>query len=57
MRPDFVAVLSPSTDHSFCFSSMAKLLHAQAFVAELAVEAFVYAVLPRDVAWLRATVF
>ena len=57
MRPDLVVVLSPRIDHSLCFSSIAKPLHAQVFVAELAVEALGHDVLPRDAAWLRATVF
>ncbi len=43
----FVIVFSPSADHRTRFLAAAEPLDAQAFVAELAVEAFARAVLPR----------
>ena len=43
MRPDFVVML----DDDFCFSARAEPFEAEAFVAELAVEALGDAILPR----------
>ena len=47
MRSHFIVVATPDFDHDARFRTVAKPFHTQAFVAELAVEAFVGAVLPR----------
>ena len=46
MRPDGVVVTTPCFDDDPSFSSGAKPFHRQAFIAQLAVEALVRAVLP-----------
>lgn len=46
MRPDLVVVLTPALDHDLRIDSIAKPLHRQALIAELAVEGLVRAVLP-----------
>jgi hypothetical protein len=51
MRPDLVVVLTPVLDHDLRIDSIAKPLHRQALIAELAVEGLVRAVLPR-LAWI-----
>ena len=51
MRTIFIEVRSPSADHHTRLLPAAEPLDAQALVAELAVEAFARAVLPR-LAWL-----
>ncbi len=47
MRSDVIVVDTPVFDHHLGFDPVPEPLHGQAFVAELAVEAFVRAVLPR----------
>ena len=47
MGSDLVEVPSPGLDHDLRINSVAKPLHRQALVAELAVEGLVHAVLPR----------
>ena len=47
MRPYVIVMTPPDFDEDACFGATAKPLHAQAFVAELAVEALIGAVLPR----------
>ena len=47
MRPHGVVVLTPTLDDNFCFGARAKPFEAEAFVAELAVEALADAILPR----------
>ena len=47
MRPDLVVVPTPVLDHDLRIDTITKPLHRQALVAELAVEGFVGAVLPR----------
>lgn len=47
MRSDAIVVTSPLFDHNLRFRASSKPLKARAFVPELAVEAFVRAVLPR----------
>lgn len=47
MGTDFVVVATPVLDDGGGFDAISEPLHAEAFVAEAAVEAFVGAVLPR----------
>jgi len=47
MRANVVVVLPPGLDYTSRFGATPKPLHAQALVAEAAVETFVGAVLPR----------
>jgi len=47
MRSDFIVMPPPDFDEDTGFDPVAKPLHVQAFVAELAIEALVVAVLPR----------
>jgi len=46
MRPHGVVVLTPTLDDNFCFGARAEPFEAEAFVAELAVEALGDAILP-----------
>jgi hypothetical protein len=46
MRPHGVIVLTPTLDDNFCFGARAEPFEAEAFVAELAVEALGDAILP-----------
>src|SRR6266498_1094899 len=47
MRPDVIVMAPPDFDEDASFGAAAEPFHVQAFVAELAVEALVVAVLPR----------
>src|SRR6266508_653430 len=47
MRPDVIVMAPPDFDEDASFGAAAEPFHVQAFVAELAVEALVIAVLPR----------
>ena len=47
MRTDLVEMPAPGFDHGLGLGAREEPLHAQAFVAELAVEALADAVLPR----------
>jgi hypothetical protein len=47
MRPHIIAMPTPDFDEHAGFGAATETLHAQALIAELAVEAFVGAVLPR----------
>jgi len=51
MRPYVIVMAPPDFDEDSSFGAAAEPFHAQAFVAELAVEALVVAVLPR-LAWI-----
>ena len=52
VRPYSVVMLEPQTDHDLGLGAGTKPFEAQALVAELAVEAFVHAILPRF-AWIN----
>lgn len=47
MRPHVIVMAPPDFDEDTSFGAAAEPFHAQAFIAELAVEALVIAVLPR----------
>jgi len=47
MRANFIEVPAPGFDHDLCLCTGQKPLHAEAFVAELAIEALHHSVLPR----------
>jgi hypothetical protein len=47
MRSDLVVVAAPRLDDGFCLGSGAEPFHGKALVAQLAVKAFISAVLPR----------
>jgi hypothetical protein len=47
VRPDSIEVTAPGFDDDLCLCTRSEPLDAQAFVAQLAVEAFVVGVLPR----------
>ena len=47
MRPHGVIMFAPTRDLDLGFDARERSFHVQTFVAELAVEAFAYAILPR----------
>ena len=52
VRANLIVVAAPRFDHDLGLGAREEPLHAQALVAELAVEAFVHAILPRF-AWIN----